>query len=158
MGTKKCLVLAITLLLLSFLVPACLKSQTAGKEDQQPLSESQKPRGVYYDFDDILVPSELTLDKKNSFVYGSGQSRVGILSFSGRVEPASVASFFQNSMQTDGWSLVSSFKYREYLLSFLKPDRACVITISEKSFSTTVEVRMGPVETMTTPIRETKPR
>ncbi len=158
MRNKKCLVLVIALLLLSFQIPACFKAKTAGKEDQTSLSEPQKPRGVYYDFDDILVPSELTLDKKNSLVYGSGQSRVGILIFSGRVEPSSAASFFQNSMQTDGWKLVSSFKYREYILTFLKPDRACMITISEKTFSTIVEVRTGPVEMMATQIKETKPR
>jgi len=126
--------------------PPGVKAQKEGASTPQ----EKKQRAAYYDFDDILIPAELNLDKKNSFVYGTPQSKVGILVFGGRVEPSSLAVFFQNNMQKDGWRLLSSFKYREYMMLFLKEDRTCVITITEKSFSTNVELWVGPIEPVQT--------
>jgi hypothetical protein len=137
---------AIVLFLLTLILPGGLMAQKATQKEETSSPQDKRQRTSYYDFDDILIPSELTMDKKNSFVYGTTQSKVGVLIFEGRVEPSSLANFFQNNMQNDGWRLISSFKYREYLLNFLKEDRVCVITITEKSFSTTVEVRVGPIE------------
>jgi hypothetical protein len=145
---------AIILFLAILMLPGSLMAQ---KEEASSVPD-KKARASYYDFDDILIPSELSLDKKNSFVYGTSRFRVGILVFEGRVEPSSLAAFFQNNMQKDGWSLLSSFKYRQYLLTFLKEDRACVITINEKSFTTTADVRVGPIELGSLPIKGTQSR
>ena len=133
---------AVILFLAILVLPGSLMAQ----KEEPSSAPDKKTRASYYDFEDILIPSELSLDKKNSFVYATSRSKVGILVFEGRVEPASLATFFQNNMQKDGWSLLCSFKYRQYLLTFLKEDRACVITINEKSFTTTTEVRVGPIE------------
>jgi hypothetical protein len=141
--------LVILLFLFALALPEGLMAQ---KEEPSPPPD-KKTRASYYDFDDILVPSELSLDKKNSFVYASGRSKVGILIFEGRVEPSSLANFFQSNMQKDGWTLISSLKYRQYLLTFLKEDRACVISITEKSFTTTAEVRVGPIEPGSLPLK-----
>ena len=116
-----------------------------------PLEE--KPRASSYDFDDILIPSEMKLNQKDSFVYTSSQFKVGILSFRGNVEPDSLAAFFQNNMPKDGWRQISTFKYRETMLVFLKEERACVITIKEKLFSTSLEVRVGPIDQASSPVK-----
>jgi len=136
------------------LFPAGLIAQ----KEEPPPAQDKRPQASYFDFGDILVPSELSLDKKNSFIYGNSRFKVGILVFEGRVEPSSLASFFQNNMQRDGWILLSSFKYREYLLSFLKEDRACVITVTEKPFTTTLEIRVGPIEQARFPFKGTPSR
>ncbi len=92
----------------------------------------------------------MKLNKKESFVYATSRSRVGILIYEGSVDPGSLADFFQNNMQKDGWRLISSFKYREYLLNFVKEDRACVISIEDRTFSTAANIRVGPIEPVTT--------
>jgi hypothetical protein len=145
---------AIILFLATLVLPGGLMAQ---KEETSSFSD-KKARASYYDFEDILIPSELSLDKKNSFIYATSRSKVGILAFEGRVEPSSLATFFQNNMQKDGWNLLSSFKYRQYLLTFLKEDRACVITINETSFTTTTEVRVGPIEPGSLSIKGTQSR
>jgi len=146
--------IAIILFLVILMLPGCMTAQKGGTS-----SVSDKgTRASYYDFDDILVPSELSLDKKNSLVFTAGRSKVGVLLFSGRVEPTSLAAFFQNNMQKDGWTMLSSFKYRQYLLIFRKDERACVITITEKTFSTTAEIRVGLSEQGAAAIKETQPR
>jgi hypothetical protein len=145
---------AVILFLLALMLPGCMTAQKGGTS-----SVSDKgTRASYYDFDDILIPSELSLDKKNSFVFTAGRSKVGILLFSGRVEPSSLAAFFQTNMQKDGWRLLNSFKYRQYLLIFLKEERTCGITITEKTFSTKAEVRVGLIEQGSPEIKGTQSR
>lgn len=146
--------MAIVLFLLTLILPGGLMAE----KEETSSDPDKKQRASYYDFDDILIPSELTMDKKNSFIYGTSRSKVGVLVFEGRVEPSSLANFLQNNMQKDGWRLLSIFKYREYLLNFIKEDRVCVITITEKSFSTTMEVRVGPIEEGSLATKETQSR
>ena len=152
MKTIRIPTLVIILLLAALMLPGCM---TARKGEPSPVSATET-RATHYDFDDILVPSELSLDKKNSLVFTAGRSKVGVLLLSGRVEPSSLAAFFQNNMQKDGWSLLSSFKYRQYLLIFRKDERACVITITEKTFSTAAEIRVGLSEQGSSGIKGTQ--
>jgi hypothetical protein len=116
------------------------------------------PRASYYDFDDIRIPSEMKINKKDSFVYTSARLKVGVLTFSGRVDPDSLAEFFQNIMPQDKWQPLSTLKYRGTMLVFLKGDRACVITIREGFFSTDLEVRVGPVEQAAAQAKGVAPR
>ena len=145
---------ATILFLVTLMLPGCLMA----RKGETPSVSGKETRASYYDFDYILIPSELSLDKKNSLVFTAGRSKVGILFFSGRVEASSLATFLQSNMQKDGWSLLSSFKYRQYLLIFLKEERTCVITITEKTFSTTAEVRVGLIEQGSPIIKGTQSR
>ena len=133
----------IIFLLTTLILSSCATSK---KETQAPATPATRERASYYDFEDVLIPTELTVDKKKSLIYATGKLKAGVLVLDGRVEPSSLAAFFQNNLQKDGWSLLSSFKYRQFVLIFLKEDRVCVITITEKTFSTTAEVRVGPIE------------
>jgi hypothetical protein len=99
--------------------------------------------GTYYDFPDIAIPPDMKLNQKKSFVYGTTQTKGGLLVFSGRVESSSLATFFQVNMQKDGWKLINTFKYPNYLLVFTKADRSAAISISEGVYSTQAEVRVG---------------
>src|SRR4030042_5422633 len=106
--------------LLSGILPACATIKKEGSTS----ASGQKSRASYYDFTDILIPSELTRDKENSFVYSTSRLKVGILTFKGRVEPDSLAVFFQNNMPRDGWRVISTLKYRETMIVFLNIDFA----------------------------------
>ena len=128
------------------------------KKEGAPSPPEEKPRASTYDFNDILIPSEMKLDKKDSFVYAAGNFKVGILSFNGNVERDSLAAFFQNNMPKDGWRQISTLKYRDTMLVFLKDERACVVTIKEKLFSTSLKVRVGPIEQAAGQIKGTQPR
>jgi hypothetical protein len=143
--------------LLLFLFSIFSACATTKKEGASSPPE-EKPRASSYDFNDILVPSEMKLNQKDSFVYTSAQFKVGILSFSGNVEPDSLTSFFQNNMPKDGWRQISTLKYRETMLVFLKDERACVITIKERFFSTSLKVRVGPIDQAASQVKGTPPR
>jgi hypothetical protein len=131
--------------LLFFLFSVLSACATTKKEGAPPVVE-EKPRASSYEFNDILIPSEMKLNQKDSFVYTTSRFKAGVLTFSGRVESDSLASFFQNNMTKDGWRTISTLKFHGTMVVFLKDDRACVITIKEKFFSTTLEVRVGPID------------
>lgn len=133
---------------------ACATTQKEGKAPSQEL----KPLAATYDFDDVRIPSEMKMDKKNSFIYSTSRVKVGLLAFTGRVEPDSLAAFFQNNMPRDGWRPISTLKFRQAMLVFLKEDRACVITIRENMINTSLDVWVGPIEQAASPVKGTPPR
>jgi hypothetical protein len=136
----------LTVIFLLFFLLLALSACATTKKEGAPSSTERSLRSSYYDFEDILIPSEMKLDKKASFVYTTARFKAGGLTFSGRVEPDSLASFFQNNMTKDGWRPISTLKFQGTMLVFLKEERACVILIKEKLFTTTLEVRVGPID------------
>jgi hypothetical protein len=99
---------------------------------------------VYYDFDDVAVPSEFKLVKDSSFVYQSGSLRNGLLVFDGRVEPVSTANFVVAAMAKDNWRMKSSFKYGRTLMLFEKPGKTALISITEGITNTRLEIWVAP--------------
>ena len=129
-----------------FLGCARLKTSTTGSEKPEPTATEQDetPAPLYYDFDDVLVPSELKVDKKRSFVYHTDQFTAGVLVLTGRVEINSLIRFFDNNMAKDNWRLVSSFKSPRTIMFFTKPNRGCIINVTEKQFKTEIEIWVAP--------------
>ena len=103
--------------------------------------------GKYYYFDDVRVPSELSYKPKKSFVYETPGFKAGILVFSKwRLDADSLMDFFNYRMEKDNWKMMNSFKGKESVLNFSKPDKTCTIKIIEKWYGTTVvEIRVGPL-------------
>lgn len=125
----------------------CAGTQRAPEEAAEETTKAEGPGPRYYDFDDILVPSQLSLDKRKSFVYRTSSFSAGVLVFDGYVEGASVANFFTANMAEDGWTLKSSFRYRRIILTFEKGQRSCLINISESTLKTKVEIWVAPQAT-----------
>ena len=103
-----------------------------------------KPKTIYYDFGDVLLPSELKIDKDDSFVFRTPGLTAGVLSLKGRVEINSLINFFENKMPVDGWQAISSFKAPKSMMLYKKQSRWCVISITEGQMSTRVEIWVAP--------------
>ena len=115
-------------------------------------------RASFSGFEDVLIPSDISVDRKKSQVYSAGKVKVGLLTFKGRVEPDSLADFFQNNLPRNGWKLMTNLKDRDQTLIFLKDDRVCMITISEDWWNTVCEVRVGLVDKGPEPAKGTTTR
>ena len=115
-------------------------------EEKALQAKVRGPAVKFYDFDDIPIPEELTLQKDKSFVYETPGLKAGVLIFSGNVEATSLLQFFKDTMVKNHWRLLNSFKYKGYMLNFIKDDRSCMISILDGTFSTTVEIWVGPIK------------
>lgn len=135
------------LMLSSFILFACSPKQFRSDDPSDPTVHETKhteTTSYYYDFDDILVPRAMTLQTQKSFIFETPKVKGGLLTFTGRVDATSLASFFLNNMLKDGWKLRSSFKYRRTVLVFTKPDKDCIINIVDGRFTTHLEILIAP--------------
>ena len=107
-------------------------------------TEAEKNKPVYLDFDDVLVPNELTIDQDDSFVYQTAGFTVGVLALKGRVDFRSVIDFFEKNMHKDNWRLISEFKSQRAMMLFKKETRWCVISITEGTYNTLVKIWVAP--------------
>ena len=104
----------------------------------------KEPSNFYYDFDDVPVPKEMELDSKESLMFETPHVKAGLLCFSGRVEPVSLFNFFRANMPKDGWQMRSYFKYGWYIIVFEKPEKDCILGITEGHLKTNLEIWVTP--------------
>jgi len=130
---------------LSLIVMGCstLQSERGAAGSHESIRQKEKTGPLYYDFEDVLIPRELKVDRKSSFIYNTSGFSAGVLVLKGRVELGSLISFFEKNMAKDNWRLISSFKSSKTIMLFKKQNRWCVISITE-SISTRTEIWVAP--------------
>jgi uncharacterized protein YceK len=100
-----------------------------------------KPSSRYFDFNDVLIPGDLTKEAKESFIT-NGHGR---LVLSGRVKGESLAQFFITNMYSDGWTALNEYEYLGSIkLFFKKSERIASILIAENPLGTRVEIWVIP--------------
>jgi uncharacterized protein YceK len=128
-----------------FLVGGCSSLSKKDNKATAPASKtSSAVAAKYYDFGDVLVPKELKVDKKSSFIYQTSGFSAGVLVLKGRIESSSLISFFETNMAKDNWNIISSFKSERTMLLFQKTHRWCVMNITDEAFNTYVEIWVAP--------------
>ena len=137
---------------LIFLISGCLGDKFSKKpEGEKPSdveSKSRKVTAVYYDFEDILVPMELSIVKDRTVVITTPGFTSGILTLKGRIERRSLFNFFNNNMQKDNWNILSQIKSPSTaIMVFQKASRTAVIAIRDEQIYTYVEVGVAPIVT-----------
>jgi len=128
-------------------------STTASEQQQGQPVTGPTPEGspwaevgrVY--LDDVRVPSELEYDVEDSILYETPKFKAGVLRFSKwRLDVPSIIDFFMFNMVKDKWTFVNSFKGKEAYLSFSKPEKTCLIRITEDWKGVVkVSIAVGPL-------------
>jgi hypothetical protein len=133
---------------LLFIIGGCsaLKTKKSSSTSEVVVKMDKGDAPLYYDFGDILIPSELKVDKKSSYIVQSPGFLTGILALRGSVERNSLFFFFENNMAKDNWRKRTLFKSprTSTIMLFQKENRWCVININENSYNTYVEIGVAP--------------
>jgi len=129
-----------------FALLAGCSSTIKERRSEQPKT-AVETGGKYYHFEDVRVPKELNYKQKRSFVYETPRFKAGVLYFTKwRLDVESLIDFFTFYMEKDNWKLINSYKGKESILNFSKPDKTCMIKIIEKWWGgTEIEIRVGPL-------------
>ncbi len=117
-------------------------------------AEREQPVLTSYRFEDIPLPSGMTLNRKESFVYEAKMTKAGLLVYEGKGDMEKLANFFKNQMPNYQWRLVSNFELHNVMLIFTKEGWASVIYILPQAEEMKrIEIRVGPIElkTLTSP-------
>lgn len=132
------------LLLLIFWGAGCATSSSTPPPTQATLQKDASGMPTYYDFADVMIPSELSLVRKESFVYASAGTTAGVLTLKGRVDRESLYAFFENNMAKDNWRLISSFRAPKAMLLFQKENRWCIVSVEDDVWNELVKVWVAP--------------
>jgi hypothetical protein len=118
--------------------PAETRQDTVGPK-------SKKTTAVYHDFEDVLIPLELSVVKNRTVIVSTPGFTSGILTLKGRVERGSLFNFFNTNMARDNWNVISQIKSPgTTIMVFQKSSRTSVITIRDEQLYTYVEVGVAP--------------
>ncbi len=102
--------------------------------------------GVYHDFDDILIPKAMQVNRKMSSVFETPTISAGVLSVGGTLKLNELIEFFKTNMTKDNWTVVSMFKGPRSILQFEKGNRWCMMTLMDRryGYKTQVEIWVTP--------------
>ncbi len=139
----------LAILILALFLSGCFglgsseKPEDVKPSDNQP--KSRKTTAVYYDFEDVLIPMELSVVKDRTVVIYTPGFTSGIITLKGRVERRSLFNFFNNNMQKDNWDVVSQIKSPgTTIMVFQKTAKTSVITIRDEQIYTYIEIGVAP--------------
>jgi len=114
------------------------------KGPAKPETASKKLPDVR-EFEDVLIPREMDIDKDSSAIYRREGMSAGLLRLSGRVETSSLMRYFQNNMANEGWRMTSQFRSPHSLMLFQKGNRMAVIAIEDADLETYADVWVVPL-------------
>ncbi len=124
----------------------CATSRQVTVQEQKGTSKNEVSNTVFYTFPDIPVPKELDFQREKSFIYETPNVKAGVLVLTGNVDVGSLETYFKVNMVKNGWRFVNSYKYGDMILNFIKEDRASNIRTKRETFTTQVEIWVGPVD------------
>jgi predicted small secreted protein len=129
-------------LLMFLLLAGCTTYGGRGGDGSQGGDASASQPYYPPDFREVLIPDGLNMNRENSMYIKTSSFNGGVLNFEGRIDVLSLSDFFEGSMPKNGWKLSGVVKAKNYLLIFTKPDKTCMITISENklNFNTIVNI------------------
>jgi len=133
-------------------IVGCATSRQATVQEQKAASQHEVSNTAFYTFPDIPVPKELTFQRERSFIYETPSVKAGVLVLSGNIDIGSLENYFKINMVKNGWRFTNSYKYGDLILNFVKEDRASSIRATKESFSTQVEIWVGPVDKAAPPL------
>lgn len=119
-----------SILLLAVLLGGCATKQPTepiGASDLAPVAT------VVESYGDIELPIEMVLDTKSSMAMRTDSFEGGIHVYRGRVQVASLRDYIIASMRNNKWKLVGEASYNNVMLAFTKPNKTCMVVLSESS-------------------------
>jgi len=146
---RRAVLLAVGMMTLFFLITSGCSTLNSSKSSSTTAASVKKDKEtapLYYDFGDVLIPRELKVDKKKSYIVQSPGFLTGMLALKGNVERNSLIAFFRNNMAKDNWREICLFKSprTSTFMLFQKENRWCVISIDDHGYNTYVEIGVAP--------------
>jgi len=128
---KKCIGIKMLVFLsmaLTLIFAGCASNKSTSGSDTPGLPQVSS---FADDIKDITLPSELEWNRKNSMAIKTESFRGGIFNYRGRAEIMSLKDYMVASMQDNKWRLVGETASKDIMLAFVKPNKTCMMVISD---------------------------
>ena len=122
----------LTLLFISLTMSGCtnfMNPQPTNNEltEFDPSAETVTLSTTIEGYNDIEIPFEMKVDENKAIRTRSFQG--GIHTYAGKVEINSLRDYIITSMDNNKWKLVAEAYYDGVLLTFVKPNKTCIIEL-----------------------------
>ncbi len=105
-------------------------------------------------FDDIPVYPGFKLIPEKSFVYESGNVKVGRLIFKGRSSINDLVNYYKNTLPEQGWEPISISIYgKDANLTYVTSDRVLQVRMTQGFSETTLIIQVGPRGELTSEVK-----
>lgn len=131
---KKICISALLFLMVALPITGCSSKSTVSTMDETGLPSVSTFAG---DLQDIELPTELELDREKSMTIKTESFNGGIWRYAGRVDALSLKDYVVSSMHNNKWKLVGESTASDILLAFVKPNKTCMMVISESKLMKT---------------------
>ncbi|GAB4443668.1 MAG: hypothetical protein OHK0040_14400 [bacterium] len=127
-------------------VPPVKKVENSEKKDTKKTEIPEEQLLPHRDIKDLPVPYLMKLDKDNTYIMDVKGMKLGLLTYTGRVDGYSLAENIKVNFTEEKWKLQSMQNYKKTVsLSFTKEDRICNVFIEEGFFTTRLEILISVV-------------
>ena len=111
----------------------------SSKSAVTPVEEGALPAVTTFvsDLTDIELPTELEWDRDKSMTIKTESFNGGIWKYTGRVDALSLKDYIISAMHNNKWKHVGESTSTDILLAFVKPNKTCMMVISENSYGKT---------------------
>ncbi len=126
-------VVALLFLTMMVMVSGCASNSMMSGSVPMPHEENSLPPLSSFadEMPDIEIPIDLEWDRGKSMAIKTESFRGGIWVYSGRVDAISLKDFLSSAMKNSKWKLVGEVSSKEILLVFIKPNKNCMMVISD---------------------------
>ncbi len=105
-------------------------------------------------FDDIPVYPGFKLIPEKSFVYESGNVKVGRLIFKGKSSINDLVNYYKNTLPEQGWEPISISIYgKDANLTYVTSDRVLQVRMTQGFSETTLIIQVGPRGELTSEVK-----
>jgi hypothetical protein len=111
---------------MSFFFSGCADKSSTSQGELPVISNSVE------NISDIELPADMKWESEKSMNIKTDSFRGGILNYAGRVEINSLKDFIIASMKKKQWKHVGEASYKNILLAFTKPNKTCMVVLSEE--------------------------
>jgi hypothetical protein len=138
----------LVIMLVAVIISGCgfLKPIETNRVSDGPSAQKKITAPSYHDFDDILIPRAMRVNRKMSSIVERTAMTAGVLSLEGTVGLDELIRFFETNMTKDNWAVVSTLGGPRSMLQFEKENRWCVMTLTDRryGYKTRVEIWVTP--------------
>ena len=99
-----------------------------------------------YRFSDLPVPAQFIFMPLDSFVYESGQIRVGMLEYRGQAWPQEISDFYKKRLPEKGWQIFNTIESKETSLAARKGGEILLIRFQSQGNKGTLTISLSPVQ------------
>jgi len=138
------LLLLLGIISITLTLTGCAGFPRKSSPDQDYAQQTVSSTSKILKFDDVPVPAGFRIIDADSFTFQNRDLRIGLLKYTGRVNPSEAVEFYKENMPMYNWNLINVVEYGRRIMNFERAGQSCIVTLEPTSFYTVLIIAVAP--------------